>query len=105
MGSRRTIIFLSSIAVEFVIAVVLVGSNLDLFMIGVPVIGIVYEKYFRKITYYRTDMMCMYRTAVQRAVKEVIDEITKAQGISPPSEFEHKPIMRELQPQGPNGHD
>ena len=104
-GTGATVGLFGILLAAFLGTVIIVGSNLDLFMIGVPVIGVVYEKYFRKITYYRTDMMCMYRTAVRAAVKESIDEITKAQGISPPSEFEHKPIMRELQPQGANGHD
>jgi len=98
-----TVIFFASIIVEFLIVIALVGSNLDLFMIGVPVIGIIYEKYFRSITYYRQDMMCMYRAAVNAAVKEIINEITKAQGISPPSEFERKPVMREVQVQGSHG--
>ena len=100
-----TFAFFGFLAAALVGAVITVGSNLDLFMIGVPVVGVVYEKYFRAITYYRQDMMSMYKAAVQAAVKEIINEITKAQGISPRSEFEHKPIMRELQSQGPHGRD
>jgi hypothetical protein len=84
----------------FFAAAVVVGTNLDLFMIGTPIIGFIYEKYFRKFTYYRTDMMSMYRAAVKAAVNQITNEITKAQGISPPSEFARKPVMRELLPQG-----
>jgi hypothetical protein len=80
----------------YLFAAVIVGSHLDMFMMGVPVLGYFYERYFRTITYYRVDMMSMYRAAVKAAVHQVIDEITKAKGISPASEFGEKPIMRQL---------
>ena len=80
----------------FLAAVVLVGLNLDLFLIGLPFIGYFYERYFRAITYYRVDLMCMYRAAVKAAVQQVIAEITTSQGISPPTEFSEKPVLREL---------
>ena len=84
------------VLIPFLIAAVVVGSKLDLFLMGLPIVGFVYERYFRKITYYRVDMMSMYRASVKAAVHQVIEEITKAQGISPPSEFAEKPIMKQL---------
>jgi hypothetical protein len=72
------------------VVAVVVGSHLDLFLLGLPIIGYIYERFFRKITYYRVDMMSMYQASVKAAVKQVIDEISKAQGISPHSEFAEK---------------
>ena len=80
----------------YLTAAVIVGTNLDMFMMGVPVLGYFYERYFRAITYYRIDMMSMYRAAVKAAVHQVIDEITKAKGILSASEFSEKPIMKQL---------
>jgi hypothetical protein len=87
-----------------IVVIVRVGPNLDNVLIRVPVVGYFYEKYFRSITYYRIDRMCMYQQAVRAAVFEVIDEITAAQAIKPLSEFERMPVMRELfQPRGSDG--
>ncbi len=63
-----------------------------------------YERYFRKITFYRIDRMCMYQQAVNAAVMQVIDEISKQQCIRPLSEFDRGPVLRELfHRQGSNG--
>jgi hypothetical protein len=89
------------------VAAVVVGSHLDLFLLGLPVIGYIYERFFRKITYYRVDMMCMYRATVRAAVQQVIAEITKAQSISPQSEFAEKPtinrLLERVSPWNPSG--
>ena len=50
------------------------------------------------LTFYRIDLMCMYRAAVHNAVVQVIDEITKPQGISPLTEFDRRPVFRDLLP-------
>ena len=47
-------------------------------------------------TFYRQDLMAMYRAAVHAAVTQVVDEITKAQGIQPMSDLERRPVFREL---------
>ncbi len=90
--------------------IVLLGPRLDNILIHTPVIGYFYERYFRKLTYYRVDRMCMYQQAVHAAVMQIIDEITKSQGIQPLSELERRPITREpvmrelFQQAGSNGH-
>jgi hypothetical protein len=83
---------------------VFLGSNLDGILIRTPAVGYFYERFFRKITFYRIDRTCMYQQAVHAAVTQVIDEITKSQGLQPLSEFDRRPIMRELfAPQGSDG--
>ena len=68
-------------------------SNLDAVMLKVPLIGPVYYYFFRPITYFRYDAINSYADAVQLALLEVIDEVTKVKGIRL-SESERKPNVK-----------
>jgi hypothetical protein len=73
------------------------SRNFDAILLKIPIIGSVYEKYFRIMTFYRLDLVHAYQSAVHSAVLEAIDEVTKdAKGIRPLSEEERKPIMKSL---------
>jgi len=91
---HTTVIFLEFIAVVGILAgslwLIIQGDN---GLISMPVVGPLYERYVRKVTYYRVDLQCMYKAAVHAAVLEVIDDITKAKGIAPLSEFQRRPAM------------
>jgi hypothetical protein len=71
-------------------------ANMDAALLSVPIIGAFYELYVRPLTYYRIDLALMYQQAVHGAIVQVVDELTTAQGLPPLSEFERKPVMREL---------
>lgn len=102
---RIFLLVLGLIGFAALVVVVRVGPNLDNFLIRMPILGYIYERRYRTISFWRVDRMCMYQSAVHAAVTQVIDEITKAQGIAPLSEFDRRPVMRGLlQPQGSNGH-
>jgi hypothetical protein len=74
-----------------------VGSpEADDFMLKLPLIGRLYERLFRPLTYYRLDTAQMFQKAVQAAVMEVVDEITSAKGVRALSELERKPVMRDF---------
>jgi len=94
---HTTVPSLEVIAVVGILAgslwLVIQGDNA---LIAMPVVGPLYERYVRKVTYYRVDLQCMYKAAVHAAVLEVIDDITKAKGIAPLSEFERRPAMDAL---------
>lgn len=62
----------------------------------IPVIGPIYERLFSPVTYYKIDTALMFQSAVHTVVLEVVDQITKAQGVRALSEAERKPIMREF---------
>jgi hypothetical protein len=79
------------------VVVIRVGPNLDNVLIRVPLIGYVYERRYRTISFWRLDRMCMYRTAVHNAVTAVLDDICKAQGIAPLSESGRRPPMGDMQ--------
>ncbi|MBI1818646.1 MAG: hypothetical protein HYR72_26990 [Deltaproteobacteria bacterium] len=74
----------------------LVMLGLDvLFVLLVVIFGIIRPLFFPpRPTYYRIDTATMFYTAVQQALKEVIDDLCKAQGVRLLTEEEWKPIMR-----------
>jgi hypothetical protein len=63
------------------------------YVLVIPVIGPILERYFLPPTYYKIDTALMFQESVRRAVLEVIDEITKAKGLRVLSENERKPIL------------
>lgn len=80
-------------------ALFLIGQGdmgFDEVVMELPVIGILYAKLFKPITYYRLDTAAMFQAAVQAAVLETIDELTSAQGLRMLSELERKPLMHKL---------
>ena len=70
------------------------NQEADDFILSLPLIGSVYLRFFRPITYYRIDTSEMFQQAVRAAVMEVIDEITAAKGVRALTELERKPVMR-----------
>lgn len=65
-------------------------------ILEIPVIGPLYERFFCPPTYYKIDTALMFQSAVHNAVLEVMDAITKENGLRVLSEAERKPIMREF---------
>jgi hypothetical protein len=63
---------------------------------ALPIIGWIYERFFKPATYYRIDTMLMFQKAVHNAVLEVIDAMTTANGLRALAESERKPIMPEF---------
>jgi hypothetical protein len=65
-------------------------------ILQLPLLGPLYERFFRPITYYRIDTSEMFQQAVRKAVMEVIDQVTAGGGLRPFTELERKPVMREF---------
>jgi len=70
------------------------NQDADDFIMSLPLIGPLYRKFFRPITYYRIDTSEMFQQAVRTAVMEVIDQITAAKGVRALTEMERKPVLR-----------
>ena len=68
----------------------------DDFILVLPLIGTLYERFFRPITYYRIDTSTMFQKSVQAAVMEVLDQVTAGKGIRALTELERKPVMRDF---------
>lgn len=77
-------------------AVALGLKDLDATLVKSPVVGPIYERWFRKETYYREDTRLMYCDLVDSVVKAKVEEATGAKGIKLIRFNEHSPILSEL---------
>jgi hypothetical protein len=95
----RLVITLATIIVVFLIyrgVTRLFDMDPDDPVLAVPLLGPLYEHFFRPETYYRIDTKLMFQSAVSAAVNESIDAVTTAKGLRAMTEDEKKPIMRDL---------
>ncbi len=65
-------------------------------LVAMPVLGPIYESFFRPRTYYKIDTDLMFEAAVSAAVSDVVDQMTTAKGLRALTELERKPIMRDF---------
>ncbi|KAF0181135.1 MAG: hypothetical protein FD161_441 [Limisphaerales bacterium] len=71
-------------------------TDLDAALIKSPVLGPIYECFFRKETYYRVDTRLMYLDTVSNVVKKLAEEVTGAKGVKLVRQYEQSPILGEL---------
>lgn len=71
-------------------------KDLDAMLIKSPIVGPMYERFFRRETYYRQDTRLMYCDTVNMVVKGKVEELTGAKGIKLLRFNEHSPILSEL---------
>jgi hypothetical protein len=71
-------------------------SDLDNAIMKIPAFGPIYERWFRKETYYRQDARLVYLKIVPEIIKQVADNLTGAKGIELVQQYEHAPIFGEL---------
>jgi hypothetical protein len=70
-------------------------KDLDSSLIKAPMIGPLYEIFFRKETYYREDTRLMYLTTVDGIVKALVEEVTAGKGIKLLKRYDRKPVSGE----------
>jgi hypothetical protein len=87
---------LTAIAQVFQNAVGLGLADLDATLIKVPVVGPVYERWFRKETYYRVDTRLTYLDLIPHLVQKLADEVTAAKGVKLVRRYQVAPILGEL---------
>lgn len=71
-------------------------SGFQSLFLMIPLIGPLFVSKFKPETYYKTDVMLMFQSAINTAVQEVLDQVIKAKGLRSLTESERKPIMRDL---------
>lgn len=71
-------------------------NDLDSALMKIPVLGPIYENWFRKETYYRLDARLAYLNIVLAIVKKVAEDITGAKGIKLVRQYERAPIFGDL---------
>ena len=72
------------------------GQNWVRYVLAIPVIGWLIDRWFLPPTYYRLDSASMFQAAVNQAVQEVIDQMATAKGLRTLTELERKPILRDF---------
>jgi len=77
-------------------------ANLDALLIKTPVIGPIYEKWFRVDSYYRQDTRLVYLDIVPKLVQTLAEEMTAAKGTKLVRQYSRAPVLGELyKPQPP----
>jgi hypothetical protein len=71
-------------------------NDLDAMLIKSPVVGPIYENWFRKETYYRLDTRIMYCDTVNAVVKAKVEETTGSKGIKLIRYMENCPMLSEI---------
>jgi len=72
-------------------------TRLDGLFMRMPVIGPIYETFFRRsTTYFQHDTRMVFLKLMDQLVKEQVDEETSAKGIKLLSCFEHRPIFEDF---------
>lgn len=66
------------------------------FFYAIPVVGVIFGYLTQPFTYHRIDTALMFQEAVNDSVQEVIEALTKAQGLRSLSENERKAILRDF---------
>jgi hypothetical protein len=71
-------------------------KDLDRTLIQTPVIGPIYEAWFRKESYYRLDTRLMYLEIVSDVVKHLAEDAVAAKGLKFTKQYEQGQILGEL---------
>jgi hypothetical protein len=71
-------------------------KDLDATLIKSPIIGPIYEAWFRKVTYYRIDTRLMYLEIVGGVVKKLAEDVIAIKGVKLIKQYEQSPILGEL---------
>lgn len=73
-------------------------TDLDAFLLRVPVVAAIYEDWFRIETYYRTDTRTLYKTVLPQIIREAAEEMTAEKGVKLVRQDGAAPILKELHP-------
>ena len=71
-------------------------GDIDAMLLKIPAIGPIYERIFRKDTYYRQDTRLMYLDTVPAVIQSLADDFTAAKGVKLIREYHVAPILGEL---------
>ena len=77
-------------------AVALGLKDIDGTLLNAPLVGPVYELFFRKETYFREDTRLMYLTTVNEITSSLVEEFTAAKGVKLLKRFEQNSVSADL---------
>ncbi len=77
-------------------------TDLDTTLVNLPLIGPIYEKWFRVDSYYRQDTRLVYLEIVPKLVQSVAEEMAATKGVKLVRQYSRSPVLGELyKPQPP----
>jgi hypothetical protein len=85
-----------AVAATFRNVVAMGFSNLDAFLLKVPAVGPIYERVFRKETYYRLDTRLTYMDTIPNIIKELAEHFTGDKGIKLVRQYQVAPLLGDL---------
>lgn len=91
-----TVGLIVAIALVFRNTVALNLADLDAALLKTPVIGPIYERWFRLDTYYRQDTRLMYLEMVPKLVQELAEAVTADKGLKLVPQYQRAPVLGEL---------
>lgn len=71
-------------------------ADVDATLLKIPVVGPIYERFFRKNTYFRQDTRLMYLDTVPNLVRMLAEDITGGKGIKLIRQYQVAPLLGEL---------
>lgn len=71
-------------------------GDLDSALIKTPIVGPIYERLFRKETYYREDTRLLYLKIMPDLIRELAEDVVADKGVKLVEQFERAPILGEL---------
>ena len=71
-------------------------SDLDTALLKIPALGPIYERWFRKDTYYRDDTRLCYLYLIPYVVNELAEQLVATKGIKLIERYQNAPIFGEL---------
>ncbi|NOS71120.1 MAG: hypothetical protein HOP33_14465 [Verrucomicrobia bacterium] len=85
-----------AIAQVFRNAIAMKIADLDAALLKMPIIGPIYEKWFRVDSYYREDTRMVYLDLVPKLVQTLAEEVTAAKGVKLVRQYQRAPVLGEL---------
>jgi hypothetical protein len=70
--------------------------NLDTLLMRTPALGPIYERWFRRLTYYRHDTRLIYLELIPSLVTEIAEHLLGAKGIRLERQYRWGPVLGEL---------
>lgn len=92
-GTLALVALLGGLAYVLRNAIALGLEDLDATLVKSPLVGPIYERFFRKETYHRHDTRLLYHEIVSGVVKRKVEEVTAAKGVKLVRTHEHNPIL------------
>lgn len=71
-------------------------SDLDTLLLKIPVVGTIYEDWFRVETYYREDTRSLYLQLLPQLIQEIAEETCAAKGVKLEAQFQPTPPVVNL---------